>query len=63
MKSTPICLALAALFATGSAHAAGDARLRAQLEKMVAEIESLKAELKTVKAQVAATPHKPRRGP
>lgn len=56
MKSTPICLALAALFATGSAHAAGDARLRAQLEKMVAEIESLKAELKTVKAQVAATP-------
>ena len=24
MKSTPICLALAALFATGSAHAAGD---------------------------------------
>lgn len=38
MKSTPICLALAALFATGSAHAAGDARLRAQLEKMVAEI-------------------------
>lgn len=56
MKSTPICLALAALFATGSAHAAGDAKLRAQLEKMVAEIESLKAELKTVKAQVAATP-------
>ena len=32
MKSTPICLALAALIATGSAHATVDARLRAQLE-------------------------------
>ena len=56
MKSTPICLALAALFATGSAHAATDAELLARLERLAAELEAVKAELKTIKAQAPATP-------
>lgn len=55
MKSTPICLALAALFATGSAHAATDAELMARLERLAAELEAVKAELKTVKAQATAS--------
>lgn len=56
MKITPLCLALAALFSTGGAHAASDAKLLARFEKLAAELEAVKAELKTVKAQVAAQP-------
>lgn len=55
MKIAPLCLALAAVFATGSTQAASsDAKLRARLEKMAAEIDALKSELQAVKAQVAA---------
>jgi hypothetical protein len=60
MKTTPICLALAALFASGGVHAAGtDTKLLARIERMAAELEAVKAELKTVKAQVAAVPVTP----
>lgn len=54
MKTTPICLTLAMLFATGTSHAATDAKLLARIERMAAELEAVKAELKTVKAEAAA---------
>lgn len=54
MKTTRLCLALAALFAAGTANAASDAKLMARLERLAAELEQVKAELKAVKAQTAA---------
>lgn len=54
MRTTPICLALAMAFATGSSHAATDAKLLARIDRLAAELEAVKAELKTVKAQTAA---------
>ena len=53
MKTTRLCLALATLFAAGSANAASDAKLMARLERLAAELEQVKAELKAVKAQAA----------
>jgi hypothetical protein len=64
MKTTPICLALAALFASSSVNAAGtDAKLLARIERMAAELEAVKAELKAVKAQVATPPAAPQAAP
>jgi hypothetical protein len=58
MKLTPICLALTAAIATGTAHAApaknSQQALLDRLEQMASEMEALKSELKTVKEQASS---------
>lgn len=58
MKLTPICLALSAVLAAGTAHAApaknSQQALLDRLEKMANEMEALKSELKSVKEQASS---------